>query len=259
MSIRVLRAHYGAHAQVADVTFAVQQIVDSHGAGTRGDVRFRVENHVLRGDPAPGVAKTLFVSYSVNGAPERTFIAGEGHECILSAPQGLDPSRLYQFHINDAAHGAPHNGILSCHRTAGGDARGGDSNYVHVNQADCGSTRWRLVPVGPNTYKIWLADPQHGVRGGILSCHASVGTDRRGGDSVYVHVNDGDCGSSSWTFHQVGHNVYEITLADPQHGAQAGWLTTHKSVPRDNRGHDSSYVHVNVAKHASTQWRVTAV
>jgi len=79
VSIRVLRAHYGAHAQVADVTFAVQQIVDSHGAGTRGDVRFRVENHVLRGDPAPGVAKTLFVSYSVNGAPERTFIAGEGH------------------------------------------------------------------------------------------------------------------------------------------------------------------------------------
>ena len=101
---------------------------------------------------------------------------------------GIDPSRLYQIRLSDSGYGSNANGILSCHRSAGRDNRGNDSAYVHINDSDCGSTRWRFIPVGPNAYKLMLADPQHGARAGYLSCHASVGTDRRGDDSVYVSV-----------------------------------------------------------------------
>ena len=75
-----------------------------------------------------------------------------------------------------------------------------------------------------------------------------------------MHVNDVDCGSSSWTFTPSGSSgVFELRLADPQHGAPAGLLTAHKSVPRDNRGSDSAYVHVNVGKHPGALWRITPV
>ena len=43
---------------------------------------------------------------------------------------------------------------------------------------------------------------------------------------------------------------------DPQHGADAGLLTAHKSVPADHRGNDSTYVHVNINKYPGSVWRV---
>ena len=222
VSVRVVRAHYGANDRVSDVTFAVQRAVDAQGH--RVDKLVRADSATLGGDPAPGVVKTLVVTYSVGG-PEFTVITAEGQvrgrgsntpaerqcpgifatkshtaapltrqECVIRGgyqpgyPQpvqpapsyghhghghhghghqghgGLDPSRLVQIRIVDAAHGAPANGILTCHKTVSahpgvplGDARGGDSNYVHVNMNDGGSTRWRLQPAGPNTYKVSAA------------------------------------------------------------------------------------------------------
>lgn len=72
--LRVVRAHYGAGNQVADVTYAVQQALDMQGASPVKTIR--ADNGTLRGDPAPGVGKTLIITYTTGGQ-EMTVITGE--------------------------------------------------------------------------------------------------------------------------------------------------------------------------------------
>lgn len=166
----------------------------------------------------------------------------------------------YTIRLADAAHGAPTAGFLTCHNTSvhGRDLRSGDSVYVHVNSKDYVSNKWHLEVVG-DAYTIRLANAAlRAPKAGFLSCHNTVsGRDVRSGDSVYVHANTTDYGSSKWHIKAVG-DAYIIRLADAAHGApSAGFLSCHNTVEgRDLRDDDSVYVHANSTDYGSTKWHL---
>lgn len=77
--LKVLRARYGREGQWVDVTGAVAKAV-------QGDrLSLRVSNE-LGGDPAPGLAKSLEVTYSAGGNPETTEARENENIEISSAP-----------------------------------------------------------------------------------------------------------------------------------------------------------------------------
>jgi len=112
-----------------------------------------------------------------------------------------DVGGAFTIRLADAQHGAPAAGFLSCHNTVKGDKRGDESVYVHANLRDYGDAKWCIEDVG-GAFTIRLADAQHGApAAGFLSCHNTVEGDKRGDESVYVHVNLKNCGSGTkWTF-----------------------------------------------------------
>ncbi len=149
----------------------------------------------------------------------------------------------------------PSTGYLSAHGTVDGDARGGDSTFVHVNDTHYGDV-WDLEDIEgkPCTYKIKLSDQANGANGVYLSSHRTVDGDVRSGDSTYVSVNSGYYGDE-WTLEPViGSNPpkYYIHLTKSDHGAVGTYLNVHKTVEdKDVRGGDSTYVHVNEQNYKS--------
>jgi len=70
-SIHIVKATYGAGAQVADVTSKVSDMVAA------GQVPVAADNAMF-GDPAPQVVKQLTVEYTVNGKPGKAVVAEGG-------------------------------------------------------------------------------------------------------------------------------------------------------------------------------------
>jgi len=157
----------------------------------------------------------------------------------------------YKIILNDQQHDAV-GSYLSCHGTVDTDTRGDDSSFVHVNTGHHGDT-WCLEPVDGKacTYKIRLCSQDNGALGCYLSAHRTVDGDARSGDSTYVHANNTDYGDE-WTLVPVienGPNAVRIQLTRADNGAVGSYLIAHKTVSgdvlSDERGDDSTYVHVN--------------
>ena len=78
--VHVHRAHYGG----TDVKHAVEHLIRAHGAsGTGTEVRFKVTNHTMGGDPVPGVVKHLTVVYSWGSPQEHVITMGENEVLIV--------------------------------------------------------------------------------------------------------------------------------------------------------------------------------
>jgi len=95
-------------------------------------------------------------------------------------------------------------------------------------------------------YKVKLKNHQHGGHGDYLSCHGTVDTDSRSGDSTFVHVNCEHYGDT-WCFEPVEGKVctYKIRLANLSNGACGCYLSAHRTVDGDARSGDSTYVNAN--------------
>jgi hypothetical protein len=70
--VRIVSAVYGAGDRNMDVSARLQSMAD------HGPLNVIVNNLILEVDPAPGSRKTLRVTYSVDGGPQRRAVVGEG-------------------------------------------------------------------------------------------------------------------------------------------------------------------------------------
>jgi hypothetical protein len=80
--LRILQAVYGAAGRQMNVTNRIQSMVNN------GSVNVAVNNGTMGGDPAPGIAKQLFVSYSYRGQQQSTSVAENDN---LTIPGGYVP------------------------------------------------------------------------------------------------------------------------------------------------------------------------
>lgn len=69
--LNIVTAYYGTESRKVDVSRAVRAYVRD------GRLELKVENDSLGGDPMPGVAKALWVTYSINGGRSQTVRAEE--------------------------------------------------------------------------------------------------------------------------------------------------------------------------------------
>ncbi|MFZ6798198.1 hypothetical protein [Undibacterium sp. Di24W] len=62
----IISAYYGIESRKTDVSRQLRSLINN------GRLELRVENNILGGDPAPDVAKSLWVTYSINGGRTQT-------------------------------------------------------------------------------------------------------------------------------------------------------------------------------------------
>jgi len=80
--LRILQAVYGAAGRQVNVTNRLQSMVSN------GTLNVAVNNGTMGGDPAPGMAKQLYVSYSFRGQQQSTSVSENGK---LTIPGGYVP------------------------------------------------------------------------------------------------------------------------------------------------------------------------
>nr|WP_315476869.1 hypothetical protein [uncultured Undibacterium sp.] len=64
--LTIVNAYYGIESRKMDVSRQLRSLINN------GRLELRVENNILGGDPAPDVAKFLWVTYSINGGRTQT-------------------------------------------------------------------------------------------------------------------------------------------------------------------------------------------
>jgi hypothetical protein len=80
--LRILQAVYGATGRQVNVTSRLQSMVSN------GSLNLAVNNGTMGGDPAPGMAKQLYVTYSFRGQQQSTSVSENGN---LTIPGGYVP------------------------------------------------------------------------------------------------------------------------------------------------------------------------